>query len=166
MISSATKAKATSSARRMTGGNSALLSGTGVPCGVLESRRSLGRTRTMVLPRAKAAVKGGNDTTAAMARTELRRHNVGRPPRFHRGIVSGSVVDMVAIGSCRTELRGPGHVVGPEHPGGCASNGAAHDTVSRRQSPIIVARDQRACPPQRRDAGVGRFPGCGQRANA
>src|SRR5258708_34775228 len=68
-------------------------------------------------PRAKAAVKGGDDATAATARTELRRHNIAPPQRFHRGIVSGSVVDTVAIGSCRTELPSPGHVVGPVHPG-------------------------------------------------
>jgi lipoprotein-anchoring transpeptidase ErfK/SrfK len=71
----------------------------------------------MVLPRAKAAMKGGNDTTAATARTELRRDNAGPSPRFHRGIVSDRAVDTVVIGSGRTELRSPGHVVGPEHHG-------------------------------------------------
>src|ERR1700710_1429157 len=41
MISSATSANATSSARRITGGASTLLSGTGVPCDALLGCRSL-----------------------------------------------------------------------------------------------------------------------------
>jgi len=79
ITNSETSAKATTSARRITGGSSALLSGTGVPSGALDfgrspeaalrslllggalrssgkglvDERSPGSTRTMVLPRAR-----------------------------------------------------------------------------------------------------------------
>src|ERR1700712_3017132 len=89
MISSATSANATTSARRITGGASALLSGTGVPSDPLLVGRSLfwdfwrslgsgledtglagtgllGATLTIVLPRAKRLIHNRNGVARAL----------------------------------------------------------------------------------------------------
>ena len=108
--------------------------------------------------------QGGDDTIAATARTGLKRANRRWRQRFHRTIVSGGVVDSAPFGLSRTEPQRHDRVCCAEHPGGCASNGAAHDTIVRSHSPIIVARDPRVCFRQRRDAGVRRLPLRGPRA--
>ena len=80
MTSSATSAKATTSARRITGGSSALLSGSGVPDGAL-----IGKDTQLALPRAATNVM----RVAELARPSraLIRHNPRRRQKFHRGNV-------------------------------------------------------------------------------
>jgi hypothetical protein len=83
MIRSATSANATTSARRMTGGSSALLSGSGVPAGSSASGRSLGRIRNWLSPRG-----GERGWTREGAQPDSACSNLRLPQKFHRGNVT------------------------------------------------------------------------------
>ena len=186
MISSATSAKATTSVRRMTGGSSALLSGTGVPSLPLGGWRSpgkgfvggdleaegltveglaveglagtglVGMSLTMVSP-----ARGGNDRQKPLAiRTWLKRGG----DKFHRGSVSVVALDRMRRSAGRTELPAPGGV--------CCSR-ASHDAHIQRGSTMTqsidrlpLSRVRRLSSRQRRFAGAGSiFQRC-ERADA
>src|SRR5258708_6707026 len=140
MIRSATSANATTSARRITGGASALLSGTGVPSDAVRGWRSpgwafwrslgngledtasagtasagtglLGATLTIVLPPREAAM---TRQKRRRPRPELKAHNVGLSRRFHRGSVSMPRLDSPRLRASRTEPRSADPVDWPEH---------------------------------------------------
>src|SRR3954469_20068409 len=105
MRSSPASEKATSSVRRITGGSSPWLSGSGVPSPLPEVIRSLGRTRTIPL---RHGVFG--------PRAQRLGENVQAPCEFHRGFVKKCSLDGdVAAASGRGTCFGSTALIGPEH---------------------------------------------------
>src|ERR1700722_9867093 len=112
MTSRATSANATTSARRITGGSSFLLSGNGVLTASLAGARSLGRVRNRLSPGSRL-----NWMLSLRRRVanRLRLPNPPPPPKFHRGIVSGGLLDSIGHLSIRTEPGSPGRVCCEKH---------------------------------------------------
>ena len=142
MTSSATSAKATTSARRMTGGSSLLLSGSGVPTGSLGSARSLGRTRNCLSPRnARMWLESRSRALRTGLRPPQPAHHAKVPSRKREA----PLLDSARLVSSRMEPRSLGRVCCAEH------QRDAHHRMgqimaqkfagNRRQS---LARDQRA----------------------
>src|SRR5216683_419174 len=94
MSRSVASAKATSSARRMTGGSSLLLSGSGVPTGSLGGGRSLGRPRTIGSPHARARLTGVAKLRLA---NRTPRTNLRDARKFHRENVRDGPVDRIGL---------------------------------------------------------------------
>ncbi len=187
MTSRATSAKATTSVRRMTGGNSPLLSGSGVPSASFGSWRSPGEGFFGGDLSAGGLARrglgwhrlGGNDAhngfpppEAAMTRqkrrrqrTELWHPNVVEGHKFHRGSVSVLVLDRMRRSVGRTELPAPGGVCW------CRASNDAH---IQRGSPMTQSIDRRPSSRaartlvlrQRRLAGAGRIFQRRERADA
>ena len=157
MISRATSAKATTSVRRMTGGNSPLLSGSGVPSCALGSWRSPGKGFVGGDLAARGLARlgsrrlggrrlGGNDAhngfpppEAAMTRQQRRRepnwhHNVAGRRGFHRGSVSAAALDRMRRSVGRTEPPARGRVCW------CRASNDAH---LQRGSPMTQSFDRR-----------------------
>ena len=172
MIRSATSAKATTSVRRMTGGSSALLSGTGVPSGSLGEEHAHWEGHARWFSPREGANVGARPNCAPANRTlaDLTR---GGPRRFHRGFVSDRHLDS---DRCRHAPGGtaspPSAFVRAESITRCASNGAAHDTASAstRRHPSRATRRTRlrrrtCCSPRRASRQRSQRPGARLRAD-
>ena len=190
MISRPTRAIATTSVRRMTGGNSPLLSGTGVPSCALGSWRSPGKgfvggdlaARGLAVEVSwqrrlgwrrlgrNNAHNGFPPPEAAMKRQKRRRgpdwhHNVAGERGFHRAGCERSALDKVAPQRRPRGTAGLRPRLLVQSIQRCASPaGQSHDTVVR--SPAFVARGKRARPRQRRPADAADDVERGERADA
>src|SRR6478752_6377459 len=127
MRSSPASEKATSSVRRITGGSSPWLSGSGVPSPLPGVIRSLGRTRTIPL---RHGVFGPHAYDKG--------DNVQAPCGFHRGFVKRRSLDCdVAAAARRGTCVGSPALNDQRITLMQASNGAAHDEVLC--SPTLIA---------------------------
>src|ERR1700692_3341102 len=108
MTSNATSAKATTSARRITGGNSVRLSGSGVPVASSGSARPLGRTRNWLFPLLAADMAG--ETRHRLMRRAQAGITRRLRKRFRRRIVSAGPLDITSVSSSRREPCGPRRV--------------------------------------------------------
>src|SRR5579871_1253250 len=100
MIRSPTRAIATTSVRRITGGSSTAVSASGVPSDVLDRRRSLGRTRIEAYSPDRAALVAA---VPSGPKSSITRDDV---PRFRRADVKGGKLDSVVFAMRRAGTAG------------------------------------------------------------
>ena len=159
MIRSATSAKATTSVRRITGGSSLLLSGSGVPYRRWQAGVRMGEgfaDADLALPRlggrrlARNDAHNGFPARSGDDRRRASRAGLASQPGAEAKVPSrkreGSRLVDSGAAAGRAEPAGPAAFVGAEHQR-CASIGADHDTDIRSQA--FVARDRRAGPRRR-----------------
>src|SRR6476660_7054563 len=162
MISSATRANATTSARLLTGGSSALLSGSGVPTDSAGGARSVGRTRNSFSPRYGDGLASA--TRSRTGSTDYKPHLLWKVPSRKR---EGKISLTEGAGSERAwNLVAPVALACETHQRDAHPIGADHDTDTRRQSQALLARDRRAGSRRSSDALADPVHGHGARPGA